>query len=610
MALEDIAGYSLRRRLGAGSVGTVWLVRDLASGRHAVLKRIPVTAIPSAEEFHHDLTLAQSINHPHVARLLEIRQTDTDWLLFSQYVAAGTLTSLLQRRGDLLLGELVTLVSPLAQALSVLHHIGLTHGRLAPDNIMFDADGRPVITDPGLRCTAPPSTPADDLTVLAQLTRLAGGDPTTFRDTLFTTDPHTLAQSVLRLSPPTALNLGIEPDPTPPTTPPTPTTQTPPSTPTTSSPAAHSSATPTSSRSPSPSPTSLGRTDPSTPEPPVAPDPTPINLTARRLPARRKPPSTHADLARRPFPVPPTPTGPTTPSADSNPPHPGSAAAAPHPKASDEPPTSHPHPTAAHPPALKPAPTSRSRNPKARRRARPRTRPTPRTNRNPRRTTTRRLGHILATAKGNPHPTRKAYGILAIGALTAIAVLVLGLITIGILTTPTSAPAATAANPTTPNPTTPNPTPPTSSPTAPTTSPSAVANSNKPADWLHLLQSLDQHRAQAFWTLNPTDLDAIYQPGSQPWTADRTLLATYQAQHVRIQGLRMQIHHLTVEQSTPTKVTLRITDRLIAGTAVDPTGHRTSFPPGTPTTRRITLTPAPPTQNPPQTWRITTITKA
>jgi hypothetical protein len=72
----------------------------------------------------------------------------------------------------------------------------------------------------------------------------------------------------------------------------------------------------------------------------------------------------------------------------------------------------------------------------------------------------------------------------------------------------------------------------------------------------------------------------------------------------------MQIHHLTIEQSTPTKVTLRITDRLIAGTAIDPTGHRTPFPPGTPTTRRITLTPTPPTQNPPQTWRITTITKA
>ena len=95
------------------------------------------------------------IDHPHVARLREVRETGTEWLLFSQYVVAGTLTALLSRRGPLTDGELVTLLSPLAEALDYLHRTGLTHGRVTPANIMFDADGRPVLTDAVLH-THPP----------------------------------------------------------------------------------------------------------------------------------------------------------------------------------------------------------------------------------------------------------------------------------------------------------------------------------------------------------------------------------------------------------------------------------------------------------------------
>ncbi|TDD11324.1 serine/threonine protein kinase, partial [Kribbella turkmenica] len=150
MALEDIAGYSLRRKLGSGSAGIVWLVRDRATGRSAVLKRVPVTAITHPKELREDLTVLQRVNHPHLARLQEVRETGTEWLFISQYVVAGTLSALLNRRGPLTDGELVTLLTPLTQALDHLHRSGLVHGRVTPANIMFDADGRPVLTDAAL----------------------------------------------------------------------------------------------------------------------------------------------------------------------------------------------------------------------------------------------------------------------------------------------------------------------------------------------------------------------------------------------------------------------------------------------------------------------------
>jgi hypothetical protein len=120
------------------------------------------------------------------------------------------------------------------------------------------------------------------------------------------------------------------------------------------------------------------------------------------------------------------------------------------------------------------------------------------------------------------------------------------------------------------------------------------------------LQALDVRRSHAFATLDPTELNAVYLPGSTPWSADRDLLASYRKQQLHIEGLRLQIHSVTVESTDTTTVVLRIVDRLIAGTAVTPSGQRTTFPPGKPTTRRVTLT----TTTSANTWRISEIAKA
>ncbi|WP_344168859.1 protein kinase domain-containing protein [Kribbella lupini] len=522
MALDDIAGYSLRRKLGSGSAGTVWLVRDLASGRHAVLKRIPAPTITNPTVFERDLTTLLAIDHPHIARLIEVRQSESDWLLFGQHVPAGNLTALLGRRGDLALGELVTLISPLAEALSLLHHKGLHHGRLTPANILFDADGRPVITDTALRSQDPTTTQADDLTALAALTQLAAGTTTPFPASLFTdTAAPALARKVLDLSPPTPLNLAF-PD--------------------------HSTSDPQPARS----------------RPLLTPRPAP----APTIPAQTIP----------------TPTIPTLTA-------PGPTAQAP----------------TAGPSVI---PTVHPRRPQNRRK------PRRDTTRRARRDNTTRLNQILAnTTHRATRSHRTAYGILAASALAALVVTALALTTLGILDTPTTNPAAAAPpSPTPTKATTPTPAkaatptpaePPTSTPAEPPTStpaPTAPPSPNSKA-WQQTLQTLDQRRAHAFWTLNPAELDAVYQPGSHPWTTDRAALATYQAQKIRIANLRFHIEHLTQEPTPGPTVTLRVTDRLISATALTPTG-RTQLPPGPPTTRRITLAPTG------KTWRITTITPA
>ncbi|MFI5708529.1 protein kinase [Kribbella sp. NPDC051620] len=454
MESEDISGYSLRRGLGSGSAGTVWLLRDLATGRHAVLKRIPKTAVLAPNEFIGDLDLVRTIDHPHIARLLEVRQSDREWLLFSQYVAAGTLTSLLERRGTLSPGELVTLISPLAQGLSALHQSGLTHGHLDLNDIMFDADGRPVITDAGLRALTPPSTPEADLAALGAIAHQAGGTPKTFPSSLFTTTAALLAQQTLHRATPLPISLNFTQDP-----------------------------------------------EPATPSPPSPA--TPPALSLRR-------------------PQPPTP----------------------------------------------------------------------------------KRGGTRQSALKFLRTKRAAYGILAACGAGAVTTLVIGLAAVGVLGHPATNSTAAADQPT--RPTTPHQ--PATQPPTPATPPrSPAVHSTRTADsrkWLQTLQALDVRRSRAFATLDPTELNAVYVPGSSPWSADRELLSSYRKQQLRIEGLRLQIQSVTVETPGKTTVVLRVVDRFVAGVAVNPAGQRTTFPPGKPTTRRVTLTAAA------TTWRISAIAKA
>jgi hypothetical protein len=62
----------------------------------------------------------------------------------------GSLAALLGRRGRLRPGEVVTAIAPVAAALAHAHGNGVVHGDLSPGNIVFTAEGRPLLTDLGV----------------------------------------------------------------------------------------------------------------------------------------------------------------------------------------------------------------------------------------------------------------------------------------------------------------------------------------------------------------------------------------------------------------------------------------------------------------------------
>ncbi|RBY88848.1 serine/threonine protein kinase [Blastococcus sp. TBT05-19] len=147
-----VPGYTLQALLGAGGSGEVWRAVPSGGGGPVAVK-VLVAGDPDRQV--REAALLGELDHPHLVRLHEVvhqprRGGGPRVALVLDLLAGGSLAALLARRGRLAPGEVVTALAPVASALAHAHAHGVVHGDLAPGNILFTAEGRPVLTDLGV----------------------------------------------------------------------------------------------------------------------------------------------------------------------------------------------------------------------------------------------------------------------------------------------------------------------------------------------------------------------------------------------------------------------------------------------------------------------------
>lgn len=146
---DVLPGYRVTDRAGAGAAGQVWRAVEEATGHPVAIKVLrPGQA---TDDVQREAAVLTKLRHPHVVRLRRSLTTgDGRLALVLDEVAGPSLAALVAARGPLEPGEVVTMLTPLAQALAHAHARSVVHGDLSSANIVFDGDGRPLIVDLGV----------------------------------------------------------------------------------------------------------------------------------------------------------------------------------------------------------------------------------------------------------------------------------------------------------------------------------------------------------------------------------------------------------------------------------------------------------------------------
>ncbi len=144
---EQIGGYVLVGRLGAGAMGQVYLGRS-ASGRLVAVKTIK---IEFAEEpgfrtrFAQEVAAARRVSGAFTAPVVAADpEADVPWLA-TAYVPAPALNTLVRACGPLPVPAVRWLAAGCAEALESIHGAGLVHRDLKPSNVLVSPDGPRVI---------------------------------------------------------------------------------------------------------------------------------------------------------------------------------------------------------------------------------------------------------------------------------------------------------------------------------------------------------------------------------------------------------------------------------------------------------------------------------
>ncbi|KPN18928.1 serine/threonine protein kinase [Arthrobacter sp. Edens01] len=144
--------------LGTGSGASVWLVEHIGEGQSYALK-IPHagSTLRDDYELRRELTILSRYHHENLLGVHGIVAAADGPGLLLEYAPGGSLARVVAARGALTPGQAVTVLVGVGRALQALHDEGAVHGRLTPGNVLFTANGKPLLADFGAGVILPPA---------------------------------------------------------------------------------------------------------------------------------------------------------------------------------------------------------------------------------------------------------------------------------------------------------------------------------------------------------------------------------------------------------------------------------------------------------------------
>jgi serine/threonine protein kinase/Tfp pilus assembly protein PilF len=151
-AEQRIGHYVIKRLLGEGGMGQVYLAQDVRLDRLVALKLLPEQFTVDAERvrrFEFEARAASALNHPNIVTIHEIGQSGSSHFIATEFIDGETLRDRLNS-APMALGEVLDVAAQVASALTGAHEVGVVHRDIKPENVMLRRDGYVKVLDFGL----------------------------------------------------------------------------------------------------------------------------------------------------------------------------------------------------------------------------------------------------------------------------------------------------------------------------------------------------------------------------------------------------------------------------------------------------------------------------
>lgn len=150
---ETSSRYSIKKTLGKGAMGVVYLAHDLVLERDVAIKELHANLASDTdlmERFRREAKVLAKMTHPGIVQIYDLVVDSRHVWIVMEFVKGQDLSENLKQRGRLTSEEVYSLGVQLAEALAYAHSLGIVHRDFKPGNVLISERGIPKIMDFGL----------------------------------------------------------------------------------------------------------------------------------------------------------------------------------------------------------------------------------------------------------------------------------------------------------------------------------------------------------------------------------------------------------------------------------------------------------------------------
>src|SRR6202047_1416527 len=134
-------------------MGEVYQAHDTKLGRDVAIKVLPEAFAHDSERlarFQREAKMLAALNHPNIATIHELEQSNGTSYLVMELVSGETLAERIKREGAVPVEEALAICKQIAEALEAAHDKGIIHRDLKPANVKVTPEGKVKVLDFGL----------------------------------------------------------------------------------------------------------------------------------------------------------------------------------------------------------------------------------------------------------------------------------------------------------------------------------------------------------------------------------------------------------------------------------------------------------------------------